>query len=40
MAQPFVEPCSRGIIEAEPCPRALGREIVARDVAPWCWRPA
>jgi EmrB/QacA subfamily drug resistance transporter len=27
MAQPFVEPCSRGIIEAEPCPRELGREI-------------
>src|SRR5215468_10802830 len=26
MAQPFVEPCSRGIIEAEPCPRELGRE--------------
>ena len=25
MAQPFVEPCSRGIIEAQPCPRALGR---------------
>jgi EmrB/QacA subfamily drug resistance transporter len=27
MAQPFVEPCDRGIISAEPCPRALGREI-------------
>jgi EmrB/QacA subfamily drug resistance transporter len=27
MAQPFVEPCSRGIIEAEPCPRELRREI-------------
>lgn len=27
MAQPFVEPCSRGIIEAERCPRELGREI-------------
>jgi EmrB/QacA subfamily drug resistance transporter len=27
MAQPFVEPCDRGIIDAEPCPRALGREI-------------
>ena len=27
MAQPFVEPCSRGIIEAELCPRELGREI-------------
>ena len=27
MAQPFVEPCDRGIIDAEPCPRPLGREI-------------
>jgi EmrB/QacA subfamily drug resistance transporter len=27
MAQPFVEPCSRGIIEAEPSPRELKREI-------------
>src|SRR5215470_10007567 len=27
MTQPLVEPCSRGIIEAEPCPRELGREI-------------
>ena len=27
MAQPFVEPCNRGLIEAEPCPRELGREI-------------
>src|SRR5271154_4671991 len=27
MAQPFVEPCSGGIIDAEPCPRELGREI-------------
>ncbi len=27
MAQPFVEPCDRGIIVAQPCPRALGREI-------------
>src|SRR5215470_10144452 len=27
MTQPFVEPCSRGAIEAEPCPRELGREI-------------
>ena len=26
MAQPFVEPCSRGIVAAEPCPRELGRE--------------
>ena len=30
MAQPFVEPCSRGIIAAEPCPRELGREIAPR----------
>jgi MFS family permease len=27
MAQPFVEPCDRGIIAAESCPRVLGREI-------------
>lgn len=27
MAQPFVEPCDRGVIDAQPCPRALGREI-------------
>jgi EmrB/QacA subfamily drug resistance transporter len=27
MAQPFVEPCDRGIIEAQPCPQALGRDI-------------
>ena len=27
MAQPFVEPCSRGVAAAEPCPRELGREI-------------
>ncbi len=27
MAQPFVEPCDRGIIAAEPCPREIGREI-------------
>lgn len=26
MAQPFVEPSCRGVIAAEPCPRALGRE--------------
>lgn len=30
MAQPFVEPCSRGLIDAEPCPRRLGREIAPR----------
>jgi EmrB/QacA subfamily drug resistance transporter len=27
MAQPFAEPCDRGLIEAEPCPRLLTREI-------------
>src|SRR5215510_4476017 len=27
MTQPFVDPCSRGLIEAEPCPRKLRREI-------------
>src|SRR5262245_47065533 len=27
MAQPFVEPCNRGIIEAEQCPRELGRAL-------------
>jgi EmrB/QacA subfamily drug resistance transporter len=27
MAQPFVEPCSGGLIESQPCPRRLGREI-------------
>src|SRR4051794_6151289 len=26
MAQPFAEPCGRGLIAAEPCPRELGRE--------------
>ena len=31
MAQPFVAPCERGIIDAEPCPRALGREIPLRQ---------
>ena len=30
MAQPFAEPCSRGLIAAEPCPRELGREIAPR----------
>jgi EmrB/QacA subfamily drug resistance transporter len=30
MAQPFVEPCSRGVIEAQPCPRELGRELPPR----------
>ena len=30
MAQPIVEPCGRGIIDAEPCPRALGRETTPR----------
>jgi MFS family permease len=28
MAQPFVEPCSRGVIDAEPCPREFGREML------------
>jgi MFS family permease len=28
MAQPFVEPCSRGVIDAEPCQRELGREML------------
>ena len=27
MAQPFVQPCDSSVIAAEPCPRALGREI-------------
>ncbi len=27
MAQPFAQPCDRGLIEAEPCPRERGREI-------------
>ena len=27
MALPFAEPCGRGIIAAQPCPRELGREI-------------
>jgi EmrB/QacA subfamily drug resistance transporter len=27
MAQPFVEPCGRGLVTAQPCPRELGREI-------------
>jgi EmrB/QacA subfamily drug resistance transporter len=30
MAQSFFEPCGRGIIAAEPCPRELGREIAPR----------
>ena len=29
MAQPFVDPCAAGVIHAEPCPRAQGREIPA-----------
>ena len=29
-AQPFLEPCSRGVIDAEPCPRELGREAPPR----------
>ena len=31
MAQPFVEPCDSGVIAAQPCPRALGREIAPRQ---------
>jgi EmrB/QacA subfamily drug resistance transporter len=27
VSQPFTEPCGRGLIEAEPCPRAQRREI-------------
>ena len=30
MAQPFVEPCDRGVIDAQPCPRLRGREIAPR----------
>ena len=30
MAQPFVDPCSRGVIDAQPCPRELGREAPPR----------
>jgi EmrB/QacA subfamily drug resistance transporter len=30
MAQPFVDPCGRGVIDAEPCPRELGRELPTR----------
>ncbi len=30
MAQPFVEPCSRGVIDAQPSPRELGRETTPR----------
>src|SRR5436309_4138096 len=30
MPQPFVDPCGRGVIEAQPCPRELRREIPAR----------
>ncbi|MGC1790695.1 MAG: MFS transporter, partial [Pseudolabrys sp.] len=31
MAQPFVEPCDRGIIAAEPCPREIGREVAPQQ---------
>ncbi len=31
MAQPFVEPCDRGVIDAQPCPRLLGREIAPQQ---------
>ena len=30
MAQPFVDPCAPGVIQAEPCPRELGIEIPSR----------
>jgi EmrB/QacA subfamily drug resistance transporter len=30
MAQPFVEPCDQGVIAAQPCPRAQGREVSPR----------
>jgi len=30
MTQSFVEQCSRGVIDAEPCPRELGREAPLR----------
>ena len=29
-AEPFLERCSRGVIDAEPCPRELGREVPPR----------
>jgi EmrB/QacA subfamily drug resistance transporter len=30
MAQPFVQPCDSNIIAAQPCPRALGREVTSQ----------
>lgn len=30
MAQPIVEPCSAGVIDAQPCPQALGQETSLR----------
>jgi MFS family permease len=30
MVQPFADPCGRGVIEAQPCPGELRREIPAR----------
>ena len=30
MAQPFTEPCDEALIEAEPCPRELGRTVPRR----------
>src|SRR5713101_1240097 len=30
MAQPFIDPCARGVINAEPCPGELGRELPSR----------
>jgi hypothetical protein len=29
VAQPFSDPCGGGVINAQPCPRELGREIPA-----------
>jgi EmrB/QacA subfamily drug resistance transporter len=29
-AEPFLERCSRGVIDAEPCPRELGRQVSRR----------
>jgi predicted dienelactone hydrolase len=31
MAQPFVDPCGRGVINAEACPREFGRELPSRQ---------
>jgi EmrB/QacA subfamily drug resistance transporter len=31
MTQPFVDPCGRGVINAEACPREFGRELPSRQ---------